>query len=87
MSKSKQFDTCVRAIEAMGCGVAFTQSGVRARFPPDPNDPHAAPDGEEQEYDRAYFTLLVTRTFLELSEQQIIDDEGRPLPKEVTTGS
>ncbi len=86
MARSKQFETCLRAIEGMGCGVALTQNAVKVRFPPDPNDPTAAPDGEERIYPRPYFTLLVTRVFMELTEQQIIDDEGRPL-KEVMSGA
>lgn len=75
MTRSKQFDVCVRAIEAVGCGVAFTQNAVKVRFPPDPDDPHAAPDGTEREYTRPFFTLLVTRVFMELVEQQAIDAE------------
>lgn len=76
MSKSRQFDVCLRAIEAMGCGIAFTKNTVRVRFPPDPNDPLAAPDDEEREYPRPYFTLLVTRVFFDLIEQGIISQEG-----------
>jgi hypothetical protein len=76
VSKSRQFDVCLRAIEQMGCGVALTQNAVRVRFPPDPNDPLAAPDGEEREYPRPYFTLMITRVFMELTEAGIIGDDG-----------
>lgn len=79
MTKSKQFDVCLRAIEGMGCGIAMTQNTVKVRFPPDPDDPTAAPDGEEREYPRPYFTLMVTRVFMELIEQSVIDADGRPL--------
>jgi hypothetical protein len=60
----------------MGCGVVLTQSTVKVRFPPDPDDPLAAPDGEEREYPRPFFTLLITRVFIELAEAATIDDEG-----------
>lgn len=73
---SKQFDVCIQAIEGMGCGVALTQNTVRVRFPTDPNDPTAAPDGEEKEWPRHIFTLLVTRVFMELIETDIINDDG-----------
>ncbi len=82
---SNQFEVCVRAMEQAGCGIALTRDTVRVRFPTDPDDPHAAPDGEEHEYARAYFTLMVSRVFLELAEQEIIDDEGDAI-KEVMTG-
>ena len=77
--KNTQLDVCVRALEGMGCTVDLTRSTVRIRFPPDPNDPHGAPDGEEREYLRPFFMLLVTRVFMELMEQEIIDLNGRPL--------
>lgn len=66
-------------MEQAGCGIALTKDTVRVRFPPDANDPHAAPDGEEHEYARAYFTLMVSRVFLELAENEIIDDKGDAL--------
>ncbi len=81
---SNQFAVCVHALEQAGCGIALTKDTVRVRFPSDPNDEHAAPDGEEHEYARAYFTLMVSRVFLELAEQEIIDDEGNAL-KEVVS--
>ena len=76
ISNRIQFDVCVQAIEDMGCGVALTQRTIRVRFPPDPNDPTAAPDGEEKEWPRHIFTLLVTRVFMELIEFGIINDDG-----------
>lgn len=73
-----QFQVCVNALQDAGCGVAFTDPGtVRVRFPPDPNDPLAAPDGEEHEYSRAFFTLMVTKTFMELIEKGLITVDGR----------
>lgn len=77
-SVPNQFEVCLRALEQVGCGVALVSHDlVRVRFPPDPDDPHAAPDGEEREYNRTFFTLLVTRVFMELIEQGVIDEEGR----------
>ena len=81
---SNQFAVCVRALEQAGCGIALTKDTVRVRFPPDLNDEHAAPDGEEHEYARAYFTLMVSRVFLELAEQEVIDDEGNALREVVS---
>lgn len=71
-----QFDICIRAMKNMGCGVTVKANSVKVRFPADPNDPSAAPDGEEREYDKTYFTLLITRTFMELVEEEIIDANG-----------
>lgn len=73
-----RFDVCVRALQDAGCGVAFVGNNiVRVRFPPDLNDPVAAPDGEEREYSRAFFTLMVTKTFMELLEQGLVTEDGR----------
>lgn len=73
-----QFDTCIKALQDAGCGVAFVgNNAIRVRFPPDPNDPLAAPDGEEQEYSRVFFTLMVTKTFMELIERGLITEDGR----------
>ncbi len=82
---SNQFDVCIRALEQAGCGIALTKDTVRVRLPSDPNDGHAAPDGEEHEYARAYFTLMVSHVFLKLAEQEIIDAEGDTL-EEVISG-
>lgn len=71
-----QFDICTQAMENMGCDVTVTQNSVKVRFPADSHDPGAAPDGEEREYDKAFFTLLITRTFMELVEENIIDSDG-----------
>lgn len=68
---------CMMALQA--CGVRITTDGdgtVTCVFPPDPNDEHAAPDGEEKTYSQADFTLIVTRTFLDLGERGVIDAEG-----------
>ncbi len=73
-----QLDVCVQALQRAGCGVAFIgNSAIRVRFPPDPNDPLAAPDGEEREYSRAFFTLMVTKTFMELIEKGLVTEDGR----------
>jgi len=72
-----QFRVCGRALQDAGCGVAFVGNTiVRVRFPPDPNDPVAAPDGEEREHSRSFFTLMVTKTFMELLEHDLIDEDG-----------
>ena len=65
-------------MELQRCGVKVTTEpgrSVTCLFPPNPDDPHGAPDGEERTYDETYFTLLVTRTFLELAEEGVIDAE------------
>lgn len=72
---------CIMTLQR--CGVSVTTepgsaagpSTVTCWFPPNLNDPHAAPDGEERTYDEAYFTLLVYATFLDLVEREIIDAE------------
>ncbi len=70
------FHRCLMALQQAGVRVTTEQDTVTCVFPPDPDDPHAAPDGEEQTYSKAYFTMLVTRTFFELVEQDVIDTEG-----------
>lgn len=67
---------CMMALQA--CGVRITTDGgtVTCVFPPDPNDEHAAPDGEEKTFTESEFTLLVTRTFLDLTERGVINAEG-----------
>ncbi len=74
-----QFDVCVQAMQGVGCQVTVEADSVKVRFPADPNDPGAAPDGEERQYNKAYFTLLITRTWLGLIEEHIISSDGEPL--------
>jgi hypothetical protein len=62
-------------LQRAGVTVRTEQGTVTCVFPPDPNDEHAAPDGDEITYSTAHFTLLVTRTFLELAEDGVIDAE------------
>lgn len=74
-----QFDVCVQAMERVGCRVTVGTHSVKVRFPADKDDPGAAPDGEEREYNKPYFTLLITRTWLGLIEEHIISSNGEPL--------
>ncbi len=71
-----QFDVCVKAMEGVGCQVTVGTDSVKVRFPADPDDPGAAPDGEERQYNKAYFTLLITRTWIGLIEDRIISTNG-----------
>ena len=75
-NESGMLGKCMMALQA--CGVKITTDGgnVTCVFPPNPNDPHAAPDGEEQTYSEKDFAFIVSRTFLELVEQDTIDAEG-----------
>ena len=66
---------CVMELQRCGIKVTTEPGSVTCLFPPNPDDPHGAPDGEERTYDETYFTLLVTRTFLELAEEGVIDSE------------
>ncbi len=66
---------CIMELQRCGVRVTTEPGSVTCLFPPNPNDPHGAPDGEECTYDETYFMLLVSRTFLELAEQGVIDPE------------
>lgn len=74
-----QFDVCVQAMEDVGCLVTVERDSVKVRFPFDTDDPGAAPDGEERQYNKTYFTLLITRTWLGLIEEHVISSNGEPL--------
>ncbi len=75
MAKEEQnlLNRCILTLQRAGVKVTTERGSVTCTFPPDPNDKHAAPDGDERTYDETKFTLLVTRTFLELAEERIID--------------
>jgi hypothetical protein len=66
---------CFMALQRAGVKVTTEPGSVTCVFPPAPNDPHAAPDGNEVTYSTANFTLMVTRTFLDLAERGVIDAE------------
>ncbi|KKK55708.1 hypothetical protein LCGC14_3071830 [marine sediment metagenome] len=66
---------CIMTLQRAGVTVRTEPGVVTCVFPPDPNDEHAAPDGDEIVYSTTDFTLLVTRTFLELAEEGVIDAE------------
>lgn len=78
MTKQGQslLNRCLMALQATGVKVTTGQNTVTCVFPSDPNDQHAAPDGEEHTYSETYFTMLVTRTFLDLTERGVINVEG-----------
>jgi len=67
---------CMMALQQVGVRVTTERGNVTCVFPPDPNDEHGAPDGEEKTYSTKDFTLLVTRTFLDLTERGVINAEG-----------
>lgn len=68
---------CILELQRAGVQVRTERGSVTCVFPPDPNDEHAAPDGEEQTFSETDFTLIVTRTFFDLAERGIIDEEGK----------
>lgn len=68
-------NTCLMALQRMGVKVTTGDGIVTCVFPPKPDDEHAAPDGEEKTWDEATFTLMVTRTFLDLAERGVINPE------------
>ncbi len=65
---------CLLALQQVGVKVTTEHGSVTCLFPLDPDDAHAAPDGIEITYTETQFTLLVTRTFLELAEEGAIDN-------------
>lgn len=77
MTKQGQnlLNRCIMEIQRAGVEVRTLAGLVTCTFPPDPNDKHDAPDGTEITYTEAHFTLLITRTFLELAENGVIDAE------------
>ncbi len=77
MTKQGQnlLNRCIMEIQRAGVKVRTEAGLVTCTFPPDPDDEHDAPDGTEITYTETQFTLLVTRTFLELTENGVIDGE------------
>ena len=70
------FEEGVRAMEQAGCHVILTKSSVLVRFPPDPNDPHAAPDGDEQEFDLRHFSNTAALVYARLVAEGVIKEGG-----------
>ncbi len=64
---------CIMALQRAGVKVTTERGSVTCLFPPNIDFSSGAPDGNEVVYSESDFTLLVTRTFLELAEQGIID--------------
>ncbi len=77
MTKQGQnlLNRCIMALQQAGVKVTTERGSVTCVFPTDPNDEHAAPDGEEKTWSETEFTLIVTRTFLDLSERGVINAE------------
>lgn len=66
---------CIMALQRAGVKVTTERGSVTCLFPPHIDFSSGAPDGNEVVYSEAQFTLLVTRTFLTLAEDEIIDAE------------
>ena len=64
---------CIMALQRCGVKVTTERGSVTCLFPPNIDFSSGAPDGNEVTYSETEFTLLVTRTFLELAEQGTID--------------
>ena len=77
MTKEGQglLNRCIMELQRVGVKVTTAPGTVTCVFRPDPDDEHAAPDGEERTFGETEFTLLVTRTFLDLVERGVIDSE------------
>ncbi len=66
---------CIMALQRAGVKVTTERGSVTCLFPPNIDFSSGAPDGNEVVYSESEFTLLVTRTFLELAEAGTIDRE------------
>lgn len=66
---------CIFALQHTGVKVTTERGSVTCLFPPNIDFSSGAPDGNEVVYSESEFTLLVTRTFLELAESGVIDRE------------
>ncbi len=66
---------CIMELQRTGVKVTTERGSVTCLFPPNIDFSSGAPDGNEVVYSEAAFTLLVTRTFLELAEAGTIDRE------------
>ncbi len=75
MNQRKQslLNRCIMALQRSGVKVTTERGSVTCLFPPDIDFSSGAPDGNEVVYSEAKFTLLVTRTFLELAEAGTIN--------------
>ena len=66
---------CIMALQRAGVKVTTERGSVTCLVPANIDFSSGAPDGNEVVYSESNFTLLVTRTFLELAEQGIINEE------------
>jgi len=66
----------IQALEQAGCRVTVGKTSIQVRFPPDPNDPHAAPDGDEQEFDIRHFSNTATLVYFRLVAEGAIKEGG-----------
>ena len=75
MNQRKQslLNRCIMALQRAGVKVTTERGSVTCLFPPNNEFSSGAPDGNEVVYSESDFTLLVTRTFLELAEAGTID--------------
>ena len=76
MNQRKQslLNRCIMSLQLAGVKVTTERGSVTCLFPPTDIDfSSGAPDGNEVVYSESDFTLLVTRTFLELAEAGTID--------------
>ena len=76
MNQRKQslLNRCIMSLQRAGVKVTTEHGSVTCLFPPtDTEFSSGAPDGNEVVYSESDFTLLVTRTFLELAEAGTID--------------
>ena len=76
MADQSALSRCWQALDEAGCRVDFEKTVVRVRFPPDPNDPHAAPDGDEVEYDRKHFVNTALLVYARLVAEGAIKEGG-----------
>lgn len=77
MNQKRQslLNRCIMSLQRAGVRVTTERGSVTCLFPPNIDFSSGAPDGNEVVYSESDFTLLVTRTFLALAEQGIIDAE------------
>ena len=66
----------IQALEQAGCQVTVGKTSVLVRFPPAPNDPHAAPDGDEREFDLRHFSNTAALVYARLVAKGAIKEGG-----------
>ena len=66
----------IQALEQAGCHVTVGKTSVLVRFPSDPDDPHAAPDGDEREFDLRHFSNTAALVYARLVAEGAIKDGG-----------